>query len=75
MIVGLFGNQIKMPLVRKILQEYQLYGLLWGNYNELCEVIELAKVNKIKHNIKKFPLAEINEAILLLKEVKLLVEE
>ena len=66
-IVGLFGNQIKMPLVRTVLQEYQLYGSLWGNYNELCEVIELAKVNKIKHNIKKFPLAEINEAILLLK--------
>ena len=66
-IVGLFGNQIKMPLVRTVFQEYQLYGSLWGNYNELCEVIELAKVNKIKHNIKKFPLAEINEAILLLK--------
>jgi propanol-preferring alcohol dehydrogenase len=66
-IVGLFGSQIRMPLVRTVLQEYQLYGSLWGNYNELSEVIELAKANKIKHNIQKFPLAEINEAIRLLK--------
>jgi propanol-preferring alcohol dehydrogenase len=50
-IVGLFGSQIKMPLVRTVLQAYQLYGSLWGNYNELREVIELAKSNKIKHII------------------------
>jgi alcohol dehydrogenase, propanol-preferring len=66
-MVGLFGSQIKMPLVRTVLQEYQLYGSLWGNYSELSEVIELAKANKIKHNIQKFPLSEINEAIGLLK--------
>src|SRR5215213_9738115 len=57
-LVGLFGSQIKLPLVRTVLQEYQLYGSLWGNYNELREVIELAKANKIKHNIKKFSLSE-----------------
>jgi alcohol dehydrogenase, propanol-preferring len=67
-IVGLFGSQIKMPLVRTVLQEYQLYGSLWGNYSELSEVIELAKANKIKHNIQKFPLSEINDAIQLLKK-------
>ena len=66
-VVGLFGSQIKIPLVRAVLQEYQVYGSLWGNYNELCEVIELAKAGKIKHNIQKFPLSEINEAIQLLK--------
>jgi alcohol dehydrogenase, propanol-preferring len=66
-IVGLFGSQIKIPLVRAVLQEYQVYGSLWGNYNELCEVIELAKAGKIKHNIQKFPLSEINEAMQLLK--------
>ncbi len=65
-ILGLFGNQIKIPLVRAVLQEYQVYGSLWGNYNELCEVIELAKGNKIKHNIQKFTLDEINEALQLL---------
>jgi propanol-preferring alcohol dehydrogenase len=71
-IVGLFGSQIKMPLVRTVLQEYQLYGSLWGNYSELSEVIELAKANKIKHNIQKFPLSEINEAIGLLKKGEIL---
>jgi alcohol dehydrogenase, propanol-preferring len=71
-VVGLFGSQIKIPLVRAVLQEYQVYGSLWGNYNELCEVIELAKAGKIKHNIQKFPLSEINEAIQLLKNGEIL---
>jgi alcohol dehydrogenase, propanol-preferring len=71
-MVGLFGSQIKMPLVRTVLQEYQLYGSLWGNYSELSEVIELAKANKIKHNIQKFPLSEINESIGLLKKGEIL---
>ena len=70
-VVGLFGSQIKIPLVRAVLQEYQVYGSLWGNYNELCEVIELAKAGKIKHNIQKFRLSEINEAIKLLKNGKI----
>jgi alcohol dehydrogenase, propanol-preferring len=66
-VVGLFGSQIKIPLVRAVLQEYQAYGSLWGNYIELREVIELAKTGKIKHSIQKFPLNEVNEAIQLLK--------
>ena len=70
-VVGLFGNQIKIPLVRAVLQEYQAYGSLWGNYSELREVIELAKTGKIKHNIQKFSLNEINEAIQLLKDGKI----
>ena len=70
-VVGLFGSQIKIPLVRAVLQEYQAYGSLWGNYSELREVIELAKTGKIKHSIQKFPLNEINEAIQLLKNGKI----
>jgi alcohol dehydrogenase, propanol-preferring len=70
-VVGLFGSQIKIPLVRAVLQEFQVCGSLWGNYNELCEVIELAKAGKIKHNIQKFRLSEINEAIQLLKNGKI----
>jgi D-arabinose 1-dehydrogenase-like Zn-dependent alcohol dehydrogenase len=34
---------------------------LWGNYNELCEVIELAKQAKISHSIQEFLLTEINK--------------
>jgi propanol-preferring alcohol dehydrogenase len=70
-VVGLFGSQIKIPLVRAVLQEYQAYGSLWGNYIELREVIELAKTGKIKHSIQKFPLSEINEAIQHLKNGKI----
>jgi alcohol dehydrogenase, propanol-preferring len=59
-------------LVRAVLHEYQVYGSLRGNYNELCEVIELAKAGKIKHNIQKFSLIEINTALQLLKNGKIL---
>ena len=72
MLVGLFGSQIKMPLVQFVLGEYSVIGSLWGNYNELCEVIELAKTSgKLKHSIHKFSLEDINEAISLLKEGKI----
>ena len=45
-LVGLFGNQITMPLVPSVINEYSVYGSLWGNYNELREVIELAKTKE-----------------------------
>ncbi|HEY6885005.1 MAG TPA: NAD(P)-dependent alcohol dehydrogenase [Nitrososphaeraceae archaeon] len=62
-MIGLFGGQINMPLVSAVLNEYQVICSLWGNYNELREVIELAKNQKIKHSIHSFPLREINKAI------------
>ena len=64
-VVGLFGNQIKMPLVQSVINEYQVRCSLWGNYNELREVIELAKQHKIKHSIHNF-LNDVNKAIDLL---------
>jgi alcohol dehydrogenase, propanol-preferring len=66
-IVGLFGKEIRAPLFQTVIKEYQIYGSLWGNYNELCEVIELAKKGKIKHQVHKFPLSKVNEAIDLLR--------
>ena len=62
-IIGLFGGQINMPLISAVINEYQVICSLWGNYNELREVIELAKHQKIKHSIHSFPLTEINKAI------------
>ena len=47
-VVGLFGNQIKMPLVQSVINEYQVRCSLWGNYNELREVIELSKTTQDK---------------------------
>ncbi|HET7344578.1 MAG TPA: NAD(P)-dependent alcohol dehydrogenase [Nitrososphaeraceae archaeon] len=62
-MVGLFGGQINMPLISAVINEYQVICSLWGNYNELREVIEFAKDQKIKHSIHSFPLTEINKAI------------
>lgn len=62
-VVGLFGNQIVLPLLRAVINEYQVIGSLWGNYNELCEVIELAKQGKVHHSLQTFKLDEINRAI------------
>jgi alcohol dehydrogenase, propanol-preferring len=67
-VVGLFGNSIKVPLAPLVLNEYKIFGSLWGNYNELREVIELQSQGKIKSNIRKFTLNEINQAIDLLKQ-------
>jgi alcohol dehydrogenase, propanol-preferring len=59
--------EIKMPLVQSVINEYQVLGSLWGNYNELREVIELANLHKIKHSTQKFSLGDINKAIDLLR--------
>jgi alcohol dehydrogenase, propanol-preferring len=48
------------PLIRK---ECQYLGSLWGNYNELREVMELAKKGLIKNNVQKFNLSEVNDAL------------
>jgi len=66
-VVGLFGNQIRIPLVSSVINENQVQCSFWGNYNELCEVIELAKQGKIKHTVHSFSLDAINEAIRLLR--------
>jgi alcohol dehydrogenase, propanol-preferring len=67
-LVGLFSNQInQIPLVTSVINEYSIIGSIWGNYNELLEVIELEKNNKIQHKIRRFSLTEINDAISLLK--------
>jgi alcohol dehydrogenase, propanol-preferring len=71
-VVGLFGSQIKIPLVQAVINEYQIYTSLWGNYNELSEVITLAGQRKIKHAHRSFPLSKINDAIDLLKNGQIL---
>ena len=63
MLVGLFGKQINIPAFLAVANEYQFYGSLWGNYNELAKVIELVKIGKIRHHVEKFGLKDINNAI------------
>ena len=67
-IVGLFGNEISIPAFAAVANEFQFYGSFWGNYNELTEVIELAKRAQIRHRIQKFKLSEINEAVISLEQ-------
>ena len=71
-VVGLFGTNIMIPLVPSVTNEYSLFGSLWGNYSELREVIELAKGGRLKHHIQKFTLNEINKAMSLLKDGKII---
>jgi propanol-preferring alcohol dehydrogenase len=63
----MFGNEVKIPLVPDIVNVYQVQFSLWGNYNELCEVIELAKQGNISHSIQEFPLSEINKVADMLR--------
>lgn len=67
-IVGLFGNLIQAPLISIVINEQKIMGSLWGNYNELKEVITLQISGKLKHHVTEFPLKSINEPIDLLKK-------
>jgi propanol-preferring alcohol dehydrogenase len=67
-IVGLSGNKISIPAFATVANEFQFYGSFWGNYNEVSEVIELAKRAQIRHRILKFKLSEINEAVVSLEQ-------
>ena len=66
-IVGFFGNKISIPAFAAVANEFQFYGSFWGNYNDVPEVIELAKRAQIRHHIQKFKLSEINEAVISLE--------
>ena len=46
MLVGLFGKQINIPAFLAVANEFQFYGSLWGNYNEL------ANMKKIRHHVE-----------------------
>ncbi|MEM2141469.1 MAG: NAD(P)-dependent alcohol dehydrogenase [Nitrososphaera sp.] len=70
-IVGLFGSMIKVPLMPAVINENTITGSLWGNYNELAEVIELARQGKVKHSLAPFKLEDINGAIDQLKAGKI----
>ena len=71
-IVGLFGSHVKIPLMQAVVNEQRVYASLWGNYNELQEVIELAGQRKIRHASQSFALKDVNDAIDSLKQGKIL---
>lgn len=67
-IVGLFGNKISIPAFATVANEFQFYGSFLGNYNEVSEVIELAKRAQISHRILKLKLSKINEGVISLEQ-------
>ena len=62
-LIGLMGNSFNIPIVESIINEYSVIGSLWGNYNELTEVISLARANKLKTIINPFKLNDVGKAI------------
>jgi alcohol dehydrogenase, propanol-preferring len=61
--VGLLGDRIDIPLFPRINREQTFYGSNWGNYTDLSEVMALAAMNKIQHNVHKIGFNQINETI------------
>lgn len=66
-LVGLMGSLGKIPVAPFVINEFKILGSLWGNYNELKDVINLQVQGKIINNIRNFKLDEINEAVEMLK--------
>ena len=66
---------MKVPVAPLVINEYGIMVNIWGNYNELREVIELQNQGKIKSSIRKFKLDEINQAIDLLKQGQIIGSE
>ncbi len=62
-LVGLMGTSFNLPVVESVLNEFNVIGSLWGNYNELTEVINLAKMNKLKILVNHYKLSDVGKAI------------
>ncbi|MDE1813527.1 MAG: NAD(P)-dependent alcohol dehydrogenase [Thaumarchaeota archaeon] len=62
-IVGLMGNSFNLPIMESVLNEFRVIGSLWGNYNELTEVLSLAKMNKLQIPVNHYKLSDVGKAI------------
>lgn len=61
--VGLVGDRIDLPLFPLVAREYTYHGSFWGNYNDLSEVIALAKQGRIKHSVETIRFDEVNDTL------------
>jgi propanol-preferring alcohol dehydrogenase len=72
-LVGLFGGSIELSLVTIPLKAITIQGAYTGNYNDMLELLGLAKRGVINPIISKhYKLAEANEALEDLKARKIL---
>ena len=63
-LVGLFGGAVDLPLVSIPLKAITIQGAYTGNYNDLVELIDLAKKGIIKPIVsKRYVLDEANNAL------------
>jgi propanol-preferring alcohol dehydrogenase len=65
--VGLVGDRIDLPLFPMVAREYTYHGSFWGNYNDLTEVIALAKQGRIRHTIDVIRFDDIQSALARLR--------
>ena len=71
--VGLFGGSIELSLVTIPLKSITIQGAYTGNYKDMIELVKLARDKVINPVIsKRYSLAEANDALLALKERKII---
>ncbi len=72
-LVGLFGGSVELPLVSVPLKAITIQGAYTGNYNDMLELLGLAKRGVINPIIsKRYSLSEANVALEDLKNRKIL---
>src|SRR5262245_42084439 len=59
--VGFMSDHVEHRLFPFVGTELSYFGSFWSNFNDLVEVLALADAGKIKHNITKVRLEDINE--------------
>lgn len=62
-LVGLMGNSVRLPIFQSVVNEYSVMGSLWGNYNELGEVVGLYRKGNLKTPVTQFKLDDVGSAI------------
>ena len=72
-LVGLFGGAVDLPLVSIPLKAITIQGAYTGNYNDLVELIDLAKKGIVKPIVsKRYVLDEANNALEDLRNRKII---
>ena len=72
-LVGLFGGAVDLPLVSIPLKAITIQGAYTGNYNDLVELVDLAKNGIIKPIVsKRYVLDEANNALEDLRNRKII---
>ena len=65
-IIG-YGGGLNVPTVKLVGSEISVIGNLVGSYNDLDDIVKLYEKGKIKLNVDRFRIEEINEALEKLK--------